>query len=173
MRLYSILLENDKNKDDIPHELQKIAEIYYEIYLLFNATYKDREIFRIFIYIYNKNFVSITDKIIVRDYKKLKSFSLQTPVDIDTTFRNKVGNKYHGQVFNITETTNPQNQLNLVTTVAVEPNYADDCTIHKRIDQIKTKCSETSELHTESVNLTRTALIIYKKQLECVRQKFP
>ena len=172
IRLYRILSENDKNivktlmkpyvnqtssafvyglkKDDIPHELQKIAEIYHEIYLQFNATYKDTEIFSIFNRVYNEHFVSITDKITVRDSKELTSSSLQSPDDIDATFRNKRGNKYHGQVVNTTETANPQNRLNLITDVAVEPNNTDDSTIlNKRIDQIKAKCSELSELHTD------------------------
>lgn len=84
------------------------------------------------------------------DSKELTSSSLQSPDDIDATFRNKRGNKYHGQVVNTTETANPQNQLNLITDVAVEPNNTDDSTIlNKRIDQIKAKYSELSELHTD------------------------
>ena len=172
IRLYRILSERDRQnvkyllapyvnqtsgafvynlkKTDIPHELQKIADIYHRIYLQFNASYGDTEIFEIFHRVYNEHFCIIEDKIIVRDSKDLTSSSLQSPDDIDATFRSKRGSNYHGQVVNITETANPQNKLDLVTDVAVESNNTDDSTIlNDRIDKIKAKCSDLNELHTD------------------------
>jgi hypothetical protein len=172
IRLYRILPEHDKQsvkdlmspfvnqtssafvyglkKTDIPHELQKIAEIYHTIYLQFSAQYSDTEIFKIFQRVYNEHFSVITDKITVRDSKELTSSSLQSPDDIDATFRTKRGDNYHGQVVNLAETANPENKINLITDVAVESNNTDDSTIlNSRIDQIKAKCIELNELHTD------------------------
>jgi len=138
------------NKSDISHELQKIADIYHSLHELLKSSYRDTDIFEIFERVFNEHFCIVEDKITVRDSKELTSSSLQSPDDIDATFRTKRGNNYRGQVVNITETANPENALNLITDVAVEPNNTDDSTIlNSRIDEIKTKCNDLNELHTD------------------------
>lgn len=138
------------SKSDITHELQKLADIYHGLYELLKSSYRDTEIFEIFERVYNEHFCIVSDKITVRESKELTSSSLQSPDDIDATFRTKRGNNYRGQVVNITETANPENPLNLITDVAVEPNNTDDSTIlNNRIDQIKSKCKDLNELHTD------------------------
>jgi hypothetical protein len=172
IRIYRVLSEHDKQnlkstfapyvnqtssafiyglkKTDIPHELQKIAGIYHSLYQQLKASYGDTEIFAIFDRVYNEHFCIVANKITVRDSKELTSSSLQSPDDIDATFRTKRGDNYRGQVVNITETANPENALNLITDVAVEPNNTDDSTIlNNRIDEIKTKCNDLNELHTD------------------------
>ena len=137
-------------KSDIPHELQKIADIYHALYHVLNSSYHDTEIFKIFERVYHEHFCIVADKITVRDSKELTSSSLQSPDDIDATFRTKRGDNYRGQVVNIAETANPENALNLITDVAVEPNNTDDSTIlNNRIDEIKNKCNDLNELHTD------------------------
>jgi hypothetical protein len=137
-------------RTDIPHELQKIADIYHSLYQQLKPSYGDTEIFKILERVYNEHFCIVTDKIIVRDSKELTSSSLQSPDDIDATFRTKRDKNYRGQVVNITETANPENALNLITDVAVEANNTDDGTIlNNRIDEIKTKCNDLNELHTD------------------------
>jgi hypothetical protein len=135
---------------DIPHELQKIADIYHYLYQQLKPSYGDTEVFRIFERVYNEHFCIVTDQIIVRDSRELTSSSLQSPDDVDATFRTKRGSNYRGQVVNITETANPENALNLITDVAVEANNTDDSTIlNNRIDEIKTKYDDLDELHTD------------------------
>jgi len=137
-------------RTDIPHELQKIADIYYRLHHQLKPSYGDTEVFKIFERVYDEHFCIVSDKIIVRDSKELTSSSLQSPDDVDATFRTKRGNNYRGQVVNITETANPENPLNLITDVAVEANNTDDSTIlNSRIDGIKTKCADLNELHTD------------------------
>ncbi|MBN1759621.1 MAG: hypothetical protein JW863_14940 [Chitinispirillaceae bacterium] len=137
-------------RTDIPHELQKIADLYHRLYLLLKPSYGDTEVFKIFERVYHDHFCIIADKIIVRDSKELTSSSLQSPDDIDATFRTKRDSNYSGQVVNVTETANPENALNLITDVAVETNNTDDSTIlNNRIDEIKTKCDDLNELHTD------------------------
>jgi len=137
-------------KTDIPHELEKIAIIYHSLYQQLKPAYRDTEIFKIFERVYDEHFCTVADKIAVRNSKELTSSSLQSPDDIDATFRRKRDKNYQGQVVNITETANPENALNLITDVAVEPNNTDDSTIlNSRIDVIKTKNDDLNELHTD------------------------
>ena len=58
--------------------------------------------------------------------KELKGSTLQSPYDQDATYRNKSGEGSKGYVANITETCDPSNALQLITTVSVEPNITDD-----------------------------------------------
>jgi hypothetical protein len=137
-------------KADIPHELQKIADIYHRLYHQLKPSYGDTEVFKIFERVYNEHFCIVSEKIVVRDSRELTSSSLQSPDDMDATFRTKRDNNYRGQVVNITETANPENELNLITDVAVEANNTDDSTIlNNRIDGIKARCNDLEELHTD------------------------
>lgn len=135
---------------DIPHELEKLGGIYHTLYQQFKPIYGDREVFVIFERVYFEHFCIVEDAVQVRDAKDIGSGSLQSPDDIDATFRNKRDKNYQGQVVNVTETANPDNDINLVTDVAVAPNNTDDSTVlGDRIDAIKQKCSDIEELHTD------------------------
>lgn len=137
-------------KSDIPHELETLAEIYDTLYHALKSSYNSLEVFTVFERVYHEHFCIVSDKITVKKSQDLNSSCLQSPDDIDATFRSKRGNNYRGQVVNITETANPENNLNLITDVAVAPNNADDSTIlNDRIDTIKEKTPDLHELHTD------------------------
>jgi hypothetical protein len=75
---------------------------------------------------------------------------LQSPDDIDASYRKKNGRHFRGQSVNVTETASPENDVNLITDIAVCPNITDDSEIlNKRLDHIKEKTPELKELHTD------------------------
>ena len=138
------------NKSDIPHELEKLAQLYNTLYTALKSSYDSLEVFAVFERVYHEHFCIISDTITVKKSQELNSSCLQSPDDIDATFRSKRGNDYRGQVVNVTETANPENSLNLITDVAVAPNNTDDSTIlNDRIDTIKEKTHDLHELHTD------------------------
>jgi len=50
----------------------------------------------------------------------------------------------------VTETANPENELNLLTDIAVKPNNTDDSDImNDRIESLKEKTPDLKELHTD------------------------
>jgi len=99
---------------------------------------------------YTEHFTIIKDKATVKPPKELNGSILQSPDDIDAAYRPKRGRHYRGQSVNITETCNPDNELNLITDVAVCSNDTDDSKIlNKRIEPIKEKTPELNELHTD------------------------
>ena len=57
---------------------------------------------------------------------QLNANSLQSPDDLEATYRNKRGQGYRGYTANITETCDPKNDLQLITKVQVAPNNVDD-----------------------------------------------
>ena len=112
--------------------------------------YSDIEIFKIFERVYTEHFKVVETQIQVKETTELHSGCLQSPDDIEATYRKKKGKEYRGQVVNVCETANPENPINLINDVAVEKNNIDDSNIlNNRIDVIKEKNPDLNELHTD------------------------
>jgi hypothetical protein len=172
MRLHRILSDEDKKRFNdvlgpyikqssgqyiyklercqIPHELEKLGHLYHELYEALNGNYAEMEVFRIFERVYHEHFTAIRDKVKVKPSKELNGSTLQSPDDIDATYRQKNGRHYRGQTVNVTETANPENDVNLITDVAVCSNDTDDSEIlNERIEPVKEKTPDLNELHTD------------------------
>jgi len=134
----------------IPHELEKLGLLYRRLYEVLKDSYQAFEVFSIFERVYAEHFTVVQDKVQVKPSKELKGNTLQSPDDIDAAYRKKQGRHYRGQSVNVTETANPENDLNLITDVAVCSNDTDDSKIlNERIEPIKAKTPDLNELHTD------------------------
>lgn len=171
LRVYRVLSKSDKKKfseqfssykdsdsehyiyrlkgSDLPHELSKITSLYYWINLNLPPRYHSKNEYKIFLRVYDEHFkLDENEKFQMRDNSEISSNSLQSPDDPDATYRKKRGVDYHGQVGSITETSNPENDLNLITDVAVASNNTDDSKIlNDRLDKIGEKLPDLEELH--------------------------
>ena len=170
IRLYRILSKEDKERfkvqfqpyvrktsgqyiyklkaSDLPHQLEKIGEMYFWIFQNLKAAYGEYEIFRTFERVYAEHFTIIDKKVEVKSSKELHSGCVQSPDDLDATYREKREKKSKGQAINVTETASPDNRLNLITDVDVNPNNIDDSKVlNKRIDKLKEKTPDLNELH--------------------------
>jgi len=181
IRLYRILKEEDKEqfkdmlqeytkqtsgqyiykleRTEIPRELEKLGELYHKLYQALKERYKEIEIFSIFERIYQEHFTIVKNKATVKKNEELHSGIIQSPDDIDATYRKKNKKIAKGQSVNVTETANPENELNLLTDIAVKPNNTDDSDImNDRIDTLKEKTPEnyTPTGHTEAKIMTRS-----------------
>jgi len=172
IRLYRILSDQDKlrfnellnpytkqssgqyiynlDRGSISHEQEKLGQLYHKLYETLKESYGDVEVFRIFERVYTEHFTVIDDTVTVKTGKELNGSTLQSPDDIDATYRKKRNGHYRGQSVNVTETANPENDLNLITDVAVCSNDTDDSKIlNERIEPIKEKTPDLNELHTD------------------------
>lgn len=170
IRLYRILSDKDKERfkeqfepyikktsgqyiytlkaSDIPHQLEKIGEMYFWIFRNLKNLYGEYEIFRTFEKVYAEHFTVIDKKVKVKSSKELHSGCVQSPDDLDATYREKREKKSKGQAINVTETASPDNPINLITDVDVNPNNIDDSKVlNKRIDKLKEKTPDLNELH--------------------------
>jgi len=170
IRIYRILSDDDKKKfkeqfdpyvdktsgqyiyslktSDLPHEIEKVGHLYQWIESNLKSIYKDKEIFKIFDRVFLEHFTVSGKKIEVKSPDQLISNSVQSPDDIDATYRKKQGKSHKGQSINIVETANPDNPINLLTDIAINPNNKDDCkVIGARIDQLKAKTPDLDEIH--------------------------
>ena len=78
----------------------------------------------------------------------LKSDSVQSPDDVEATYREKNGNKHKGRSINVVETARSDNKVILITDVDVNPNKTDDSkALKKRLGHLKTKTENLKEMH--------------------------
>ena len=63
---------------------------------------------------------------VTKPHEKLSATSLQSPDDLEATYREKRGQGYKGYVANVTETCDSENPLQLITKVQTAPNSTDD-----------------------------------------------
>ena len=170
IRIYRILSDADKKKfkeqfdpyvdktsgqyiyslkaSDLPHEIEKVGHLYHWIESNLKSAYKDKEIFKVFDRVFLEHFTFSGKKIEVKSPDQLKSDSVQSPDDPDATYRKKQGKSSKGQLINIVETANPDNPINLLTDIAINPNNKDDSkVIGERIDQLKAKTPDLDEIH--------------------------
>jgi len=170
IRLYRILSDEDKEKfqqqfkpyvektsgqyiytlksSDLPHELEKIGTLYHWISQNVSPLYQEHDIFQIFERVYGEHFTVLNQKVEVKSTDKLTSDTIQSPDDLDATYREKNGKKSKGQSINVTETAHPDNPINLVNDIAVNRNNKDDSKIlNERIDKIASQTPEIDEMH--------------------------
>lgn len=134
--------------EDIPSELGKIGAVYKEINDKLKPKYKDIEIFKTFERVYCEHFRISEEKTVVKPTEELTSSCIQSPDDIDATYRKKNNKQYYGQVVNIAETCNPENPVDILTDISIHANNIDDSKgLNERIDIIKGKTPELNELH--------------------------
>ena len=136
------------SQEDIPKEYERVGKVYKEINDNLKSKYSEVEVFKIFERVYSEHFSVIEEKVQIKTSEELTSSMIQSPDDIDATYRKKGGKEFYGQTVNIVETCNPDNQLNLITDISVHANNIDDSKgLNERIETIKEKTPELEELH--------------------------
>jgi len=89
-------------------------------------TYKEDPAFMTLQRVFNEHF--IVEETVLRPKKEeeLTADSLQSPDDLEATFRRKRNESHVGYVTNVTETADTDNPFQLITKVQTEPNTTDD-----------------------------------------------
>ena len=138
------------SQSDLPEEIEKLGRVYHRLYTALKEKYQDYHLFRIFERVYHEHFTATDGRVEVRPGEELSSGCLQSPDDEDATYRRKNGEEYRGQVINAMETAHPDNEMEIVTDVAVRPNNTDDDQIlAERLGPLKEKTPRLKELHTD------------------------
>ena len=143
-------------RGSIPHEQEKLAQLYHRLYQALKDSYQNIEVFSIFERVYTEHFTIVDEKITVKPGKELNGSTLQSPDDIDATYHKKRSEHYKGQSVNVTETANPDNELNLITDVAVCSNNTDDSEILN--DRLETIVEKTPDLEELEITHVQTAV---------------
>ena len=138
--------------DETTIELNNLAIAYYTAYSNLRDQYGSHPMFQVFERVYNEHFTRETsaDKITItlRSTEELGSDTLQSPDDLEATFRNKRGEDHHGFVALGIETCHPDNEVNLVTVLDVDTNNTDDSILlENKMEELVERCPEVKEIH--------------------------
>jgi len=131
--------------------LEALGKVYYQLHTDLFASYEQDGVFQIFHRVYEEHF-KLTEEgetpIVLRRLEELDSNCLQSPDDEDATFRTKRKENYQGFTAMGAETCHPDNELNLVTKIALETNNTDDSDmLEANIDEMKQATPDLEELH--------------------------
>lgn len=116
-------------KKDLAEEYKKISQVYYNIYTLIGKKYHNCQEYKNFRRVFKEHFKIESKKILVKKGSELHSGIMMSPDDSKATFRKKREKKSKGYSTHISETVNPDNEVNLITDVVTVPNNKSDVEI--------------------------------------------
>lgn len=114
-----------KGEEVAPH-LQRIGELMGRLLTELQPGYGEDAVYLVLSRVFGEHFRFAESKLAVKANNELTASSMQSPDDLEATYREKRGQGYQGYVTNVTETCDPQNGLQLITKVQVASNNTDD-----------------------------------------------
>ena len=112
--------------EDTDRHLKNIGELMQTLVEELHDKYQDDPTYPILTRVFDEHFMIEEGQLRAKEGQELRADSLQSPDDPDATYRQKRGKDYVGHVANLTETCDPENDLQLIVKVQVEPNTTDD-----------------------------------------------
>jgi hypothetical protein len=114
-----------KGQDTSEH-LQKIGELMQCLLVELEPSYAQEPVYQMFMRVFGEHFKVEEKALKIKEGKELSASSLQSPDDLEATYRQKNNKSFRGYVANLTETCDPENPLQLVTKVQVTSNHTED-----------------------------------------------
>jgi hypothetical protein len=108
-----------------PH-LEAIGTLMSRLVTELADDYQNHETYQVLLRVFNEHFNQSDDGIGPKNGSDLSASNLQSPDDLEASYRHKRDESYIGYVANITETSHAENDFQLVLKVQVEPNTTDD-----------------------------------------------
>ncbi len=115
-----------KGKEAVREHLQKIGQAIHTLLQDLKNTYSEETAYQVLERIFAENFHLIENGVRAKENTEITSACLQSVDDLEATYRTKGTGHYKGYVANITETCDPENEIQLITKVQVAPNNVDD-----------------------------------------------
>jgi hypothetical protein len=113
-------------REEIDDHLQAIGETMQFLLRELKTEYSEEPIYEVLARVFGEHFEVEKETVVAKQNEALSASSLQSPDDLEATYRKKRGTGYQGYTANLTETCDPENELQLITKVQVAPNNVDD-----------------------------------------------
>ena len=113
-------------REDLPLHLQRIGEAMRCLLTALEAVYGDHPVYQVLARVFAEHFRLEQEALQVKASSELSASSLQSPDDLEATYREKGGRGHRGYVVNLCETCDAENPVQLITQVQVAPNSTDD-----------------------------------------------
>ena len=115
-----------KGKEAVQEHLQLVGAVIFHMLAELKAAYASEKTYQVLERIFAENFNLVEGSVGPKENQELASGSLQSVDDLEASYRTKGNTHYKGYVANLTETCDPENNLQLITKVQVAPNSTDD-----------------------------------------------
>jgi hypothetical protein len=115
-----------KGKEAVQAHLQEIGQSIHALLLELKSVYATEKAYQVLERLFNENFNLVDSLLHPKANTEITSGCLQSVDDLEATYRTKGTEHYKGYVANITETCDPENEVQLITKVQVAPNNVDD-----------------------------------------------
>lgn len=115
-----------KGKEAQREHLQKIGQSIHALLQELKSAYAAETAYQVLARIFAENFNLREAGPRAKENTEITSSCLQSVDDLEATYRTKGTGHYKGYVANITETCDPENEIQLITKVQVAPNNVDD-----------------------------------------------
>jgi len=114
-----------KGEEVSPH-LGRIGEFMQQLLVELKPAYGSDAVYQVLERVFREHFNIEQTEVSAKPNTELTSSCMQSPDDLEATYREKRGVGYQGYVANLTETCDPDNNLQLITKVQLAPNNTDD-----------------------------------------------
>lgn len=115
----------------------------------FQARYGEHPTYQTIQRLFDDNFHLVDDTVTPKENKEINSGALQSLDDLEASYRRKNGKGYQGYVANLTETCDPENDVQLIVDVQVGPNNIDDAAFLVDAMPDLVERTEVEELYTD------------------------
>jgi len=109
--------------------IERIGMVMYQLISDLADDYADEPAYQILQRVFSEQFIIEESHPRPREKDEFPSRTLQSPDDPDATFRRKRDKEYTGYVTNVSETCDPDNDLQLIVKMQTAPNAVDDTTL--------------------------------------------
>jgi hypothetical protein len=112
--------------EEVDSRLQEIGSLMRRLVDELAEEYAENETYQLFKRVCEEHFIEENEEVRPRQGKEIPPGTLQSPDDPEATYRRAKGKRHKGYVANITETCDPDNDLQLIVAVQVEDARQDD-----------------------------------------------
>jgi len=112
--------------EEFPSHLQRIGEQMQRLLADLQPAYGQEPVYQVLGRVFGEHFQVEELGLKAKEAHDLSAQSLQSPDDLEATYREKRGQGYQGYSANLTETCQPENPFQLITKTQTAPNCTDD-----------------------------------------------
>lgn len=135
---FSSYLHNHKKQDilnNLVGKLNSVKQIFKN-----DDNINDTKVYHHLVRVVEEQSIETSSQLKAKDDADIESSSLQNPNDEDATFRKKGFKSHQGYSCNISETASPDNPVQMITDVSLEPNINSDVNfLNNRLESINQK----------------------------------
>lgn len=139
-----------KGKDATQAHLEQVGQALWVLLAELKPHYEQPPIYAVVARLFDEHFQVVQQQVQIKENKDLPAGSLQSLEDLEATYRTKGTQHYKGYVANVTETCDPENEVQLITKIQVQPNnVADSHLLGEALPNLKQR-TQLETLHTDS-----------------------